>query len=98
MKWIARAEVATDFLTGDRDVTNLSRVGSGNQLTERDRFFVVLELGGKIPDQYPDDHEYDPEHQALQSGVQAEPPPTCVSLKISTCCAGSVTRKASSIP
>src|SRR5262249_31252042 len=71
---IARFEVAADVLTGDHDTPNLPRIGRRNELAERDRFFVVLELGSKVPDQYPNDHEYDQEHQALQSGVKTDPP------------------------
>ena len=56
-----------------------------------------LKLGRKIPDEHAEDDERHPEQQTLQRRVQAEPP-KALSFKISTACAGSVTRKASSIP
>src|SRR5581483_851851 len=95
-KLLALFRVSGDVLAGDRDGGNLSVVDLAHEIGERPLLIVLLQLGREIPDEHTNDDEHHPEQHVLQRGVQAGPP-TGLSLKISTACAGSVTRNWSSI-
>src|SRR5205085_1831259 len=85
-----------DVLARDDNVRHVARVDRRHELTEREPVVAGLVFRGKVPNEHADDDEHHPEQQALQSRVQTEPP-TPLSLKIITACAGFVTRNASSM-
>ena len=86
---------ARDLLAGDHDTLDVAGVDGRHELTEGELVVAGFVPGGEVPDEHAGHDQHHPEQQALQSRIQHEPP-TPLSLKITTACAGSDTRNSQS--